>query len=85
MVTTVNPRRRTPSDRRDSPIESVELKISFRPDKATWTRVKEAVPLAVLRNGACEIKIEGNHPAEVEERARVVLEKLRFVVEHRSR
>jgi hypothetical protein len=73
------------SRKQDSPIESVELKISFRPDKATWTKVKEAVPLAVLRNGACEIKIEGEHPAEVEEKARVVLEKLRFVVGHQSR
>ena len=74
----------SPRRRQDRVIESIELKITFRPDKATWKKVKESVPIAVLRDGACEIKIEGGRPEEVEDRARTVLEKLRLVVEHKS-
>ena len=75
----------SPRRRQDRVIESIELKITFRPDKATWTKVKESVPIAVLKGADCEIKIEGGSPGEVEDRARVVLEKLRDVVEHKPK
>jgi len=68
--------------RQDRPIESVELKITFRADRETSARIREAVPTVVLRNGACVLKIEGEQPGEVAEKARVVLERLRTVVEN---
>ncbi len=72
----------TSSHRRsDKPIESVELKITFRTDRATATRIKEAIPSIVLKNGSCEVKVEGEQPGEVADKAREMLEKLRAIVE----
>ena len=79
-VRSTSPKRRQPS-----PIESVALKISFRADRATAARVKQAVPWAVVRNGACELKIEGEQPGEVADKAREVLEKLRTALEKPER
>ena len=61
----------------DRPIESVELRISFRADRDTTEAIKQAIPSAVLRNGVCILKIEGEQPGDVAERAREVLEKIR--------
>ena len=61
------------------PIESVELKISFRADRETAEAIKRTIPSAVLRNGVCVLKIEGEQPADVAEKARGVLEKIRDV------
>ncbi len=65
----------------DRPIESVELRITFRTDRATAAKIRESIPGAVLRNGGCEVKVEGEEPGEVAERAREILEKLRGVVQ----
>lgn len=61
----------------DKPIESVELRISFRADRATAEAIKRTIPSAVLRNGVCILKIEGGQPGDVAEKAREVLEKIR--------
>ena len=65
----------------DRPIESVELKITFRADKATALKIKEAIPSAVLKRGGCEIRIDGEQPGDVADKARVLLEKLRGIAE----
>lgn len=70
----------SPRQRQDRPIESVELKISFRGDRETIGKVRDLVPGAVMRGSVCEVSIEGEHPAEVAEKARAILEKIRTVV-----
>ena len=62
---------------RDRPILSVGLKISFRADMRTARAVKNAVPDTIVRNGVCVLKIEGEQPGEVVDRAREVLEEVR--------
>lgn len=71
----------SPRRRQDRPIESVELKITFRADRETSAKIMQAVPSAVLRNGECVLTIEGEQPGEVAEKARVVLERLKTAVE----
>lgn len=66
-----------PRRRQGRPIESVELKITFRADKGMMTRIKESVPSAVSRGDVCEVKIGGVGPGEVAEKARILLEKIR--------
>jgi len=61
----------------DRPIESVELRISFRADRATAEAIKRMIPSAVLRNGVCVLKIEGEQPGDVADKAREILEKIR--------
>lgn len=56
------------------------LKITFRADKETTAKIRESVPSARVRRGACEVKIEGEQPAEVAEKARAILEKIRAAV-----
>jgi hypothetical protein len=70
----------SPRRRRDRPIESVALKITFRADRERTAKIREVVPSAVIRDGVCEVKIEAEQPAEVAEKARVLLEKIRTVV-----
>ena len=70
--------------RTDRPIRSVELRISFDADRAAVSRIKRALPSAVIGDGVCEVEIVGEHPAEVEVEARLVLEKLRSVVEDKK-
>lgn len=69
----------SPRRRPDRPIESVELRISFRADKDTSRKIREAVPSAVLKGRTCEIKIQAENPAEVAERAKEVLDKVRAI------
>ncbi len=64
----------------DRPIKSVELRITFRADRATLARLRSVLQSAVMSRGTLEFKIIGEHPAEVEEKAKAVLETLRSVV-----
>jgi hypothetical protein len=57
----------------------VALKITFRADRETTEKIKKAVPSAIVRNGACEVRIEGEQPGEVAERAKELLDKIRDV------
>ncbi len=70
----------SPRRRPDRPIESVALKITFRADRETTSKIKEAVPSARVRGGVCEVKIEGEQPSEVAATAKALLEKIRTVV-----
>jgi hypothetical protein len=70
-----------PKRRQDKPIEAVELRISFKTDRRSAAKVKELVSSARLRQGNCEVVIEGESPGDVAERARAVLEKVRAVME----
>lgn len=70
----------SPRRRRDRPIESVELKITFRGDRETNLRIRDLVPSAMIKGNVCEVRIEGEQPGEVAEGARVILEKIRTLV-----
>jgi len=63
--------------RRDRPIESLALKIAFRADRGSAARIRELLPSARVRGGVCSVELEAKEPAEMAEKARVVLEKLR--------
>ncbi len=63
-------RRRKP----DRPIEKVELKVVFAGSQESLKRLKDRVPSATMRNGRCEVLVEGGAPQEVAERARQLLE-----------
>jgi len=65
---------------RNDPIESVHLTISIRADRETAGKIKELIPSARLREGSCELKLEGEQPAEVAQEAEEMMEKLREVV-----
>ena len=69
-------RRRRP----DRPIESLALKITFRADRETGVRVREVLPSAKVSGGVCRVELEAKEPAEMAEKARDVLEKLRDVM-----
>ena len=62
------------------PIESVELKITFSGDRETNERIKELIPGAVVRGGACEVRVEAERPSDVAEMARAILERIRTIV-----
>jgi len=70
---------------RDNPIESVALKLTFRADRKTSALVKRSIPAAVIRKGACEIKIEGSLPEEVAAKAKEVLERVHAISESAER
>ena len=67
--------------RPDRPVESVDLKITFRADRETAAKIKVAIPSAVLKNGSCEVRVTGSEPGEVADRAREILERVRGIVE----
>ena len=71
----------SPRRRQDRAIESVALKISFRTDREITARIKQAVPSAVARGGFCEGRIEAEHPGEMAEKAKSLLEKIRRQIE----
>ena len=58
-------------------IESVALKISFRADKDTAAKIKKGFPSTKFREGVCEVRIGGELPAEVDAKARDLLETIR--------
>jgi hypothetical protein len=70
----------SPRRRQDSPVEFVTLKIAFKADKKMAISIKEAFPSAKVRNGECEFRIEAEKPAEVTEKARELLEKIRSII-----
>jgi hypothetical protein len=66
--------------RRDRPIESLALKITFRADGDSAAKIRELLPSAKVRGGVCRVELEAKEPAEMAEKARDVLEKLRAVM-----
>ena len=71
----------SPNRRQDRPIESVELKISFKASREAAARIREFFPSAVVRNGACVVTLKGEQPGEVGDKARELLEKVRELIE----
>jgi hypothetical protein len=69
----------SPRRSQDRPIESVALRIVFRADRETTRKIREKVPSATVRRGACEVNIKGSDPRDVADKARDVLEKIRGV------
>jgi len=69
----------SPRRKQDRPIESVELRITFRADRVTSKKIKEAIPSARMKEGGCEVRIEAREPGEVAERAKEILERIRKV------
>jgi hypothetical protein len=69
----------SPRRRQDRPIQAVELRITFRADRATSRKIKEAIPSARIRVGGCEVRIAAQEPGEVADRAKEVLERVRAV------
>ncbi|MBI3859007.1 MAG: hypothetical protein HY296_02030 [Thaumarchaeota archaeon] len=70
----------SPRPKSGRPIESVELKVTFRIDAAAAKRIKELIPSASIRSDGCRIVLSGEAPAEVALRAREILETVRKVV-----
>lgn len=70
----------TSAKSRSDPIESIQLKISLKTDRATASKVKQAIPTARLKGGSCEFIIEGIEPSEVAAKARELSKKLQAVV-----
>ena len=66
--------------RRDRPIESLALKITFRADGDSAAKIRALLPSAKVRGGVCRVELEAKEPAEMAEKAREVLEKLRAVM-----
>lgn len=67
----------SPRRRASKPVESVELRISFRAGRLASMRIKEAIPTAKVRAGGCEVRLSGEEPGEVAQRARALLDVLR--------
>jgi hypothetical protein len=63
------------------PIESVELTVSIKTSRATAAKIKALIPTAKVRDGTCVVKLVGERPADVAQRAEEMMEKLREVVE----
>jgi len=68
------------SRRNKNPVESVELKVSIRADRATADRIRRIFPSAKVRDGTCELKVVGDKPADVAARTEEMMEKLRGAV-----
>ena len=66
-----------PRRRPDRPVESVALKLVFSADEGVRAKIKESIPSATFRGRHCEVKIDGQRPGEVAEKARAILETLR--------
>ena len=67
----------SPRRSQDKPVESVALKITFRADKETTAKIKKGFPSARFRQETCEVKIEGELPGEVAEKAKILLDLVR--------
>ena len=70
----------SPRQKSGRPIESVELKVSFKVSAATARKIKERYPSASIRQGGCSVVMSGENPAEVAAMAKELLEKVREVV-----
>ena len=71
----------SPRRRPARPIESVSLKITFKAGRREAAKIREAIPSAVVRGDACEVRIDAREPAELAEHARVLLEKLKHAAQ----
>jgi hypothetical protein len=69
----------SPRRKQNKPVESVELKVTFRAGRTTIDRIKEAIPSAVIRDGACELRLSGEEATEIAAGARAMLEKVRAI------
>ncbi len=69
----------SPRRRQGRPIEAVELRISFRANRETSIKIREAIPYAKIRGGICEVRIQAEEPSAVAERAKEVLERVRTI------
>ena len=69
----------------DKPIQFVELEIAFRADKKTMAAIKRSFPSAKERNGLYKVMIESERPAEVLDKTRELLEKIRWVAQNPER
>ena len=69
----------SPRRRPDRPIESVVLKVTFPADRETAERIRQVIPTVKVRGGICEVKIQAERPADVGEKAKLLLEKLRKI------
>ncbi len=69
----------SPRRRQGRPIEAVELRISFRADRDTSKKIREAIPYAKIRGGVCEVRIQAEEPSVVAERAKEVLDRVRTI------
>ncbi|MDE1853423.1 MAG: hypothetical protein KGI38_06720 [Thaumarchaeota archaeon] len=58
----------------------MSLKVTFKADRGTAAKIKEAIPSAVLEGEVCEVKVVGSGPDDVAKKARAILEKVRTVV-----
>lgn len=67
----------SPKRKRARPIESVELKLTFKADGEALGQIGSRFPSAVLKHGACEVVVRGETPAEVAEKAKEILEFVR--------
>jgi hypothetical protein len=66
--------------RQDRPIESLALKIDFRANRESAAKIRELLPSVQVRGGVCRVELEAEEPAEMAEKAREILEKLRAVM-----
>jgi hypothetical protein len=69
----------------DRPIQFVKLEIAFRADKKTMAAIRRSFPSAKERNGLCKVIIESERPAEVADKTRELLEKIRSVAQNPER
>ena len=67
----------SPRRRQDRPIQSVALKIVFSAGKDARAKIRQVAPSAKFHRGSCEFRIDGDHPGEVAEKARAILETIR--------
>ena len=65
--------------RQDRPIESLALRIAFRADRESAARIRELLPSVQVRGGFCRVELEAREPAEMAEKAKEILEKLRAI------
>ncbi|MDV3293274.1 MAG: hypothetical protein LYZ70_03295 [Nitrososphaerales archaeon] len=64
----------------DNPVESVELRVSIKTDRATAQSIKRLFPSAKLKQGTCELTLTGERPDELAAKAGEMLEGLRSVL-----
>jgi hypothetical protein len=70
----------SPKQKRDRPIESVELKLTFNVSREAFDLIREKFPSVVLGQGACEVVIRREAPAVVANTAKEMLDFVREAV-----
>ena len=69
--------RTTSPPRRSKPIERVELRVTFRAGEAEASSIKAEYPSARKTGGTVSVKIVGDDPLEVAEKARDLAERVK--------